>query len=340
MVPKVPSMREVARQAGVSHMTVSRVLNGSPNIRPETRQRVQDTITKMGYKPNNLARSLAVGRTRQIGLLIHAYSEYGPMSMLRSMYAAARDSGYIPISYMIEEGDTEELQEGLDVLVSRRADGVVLIAPRRGALEFLNSAQLPTSSLVITSAPTEDLTSTRATRVSIDQLAGGKLAVDHLIARGHQVIAHLAGPQDWFDAQARLRAWHDCMDHAGLPKSPVVFGDWSADSGYAAADEISQIPGVTAVFAANDQMALGLMHGLLNRGFRIPQDISIIGFDGQPDSQHFYPPLTTVKQDFDALGELGMQTLLEKLTDKAPSEARSRTVKPKLIVRSSVRSLP
>lgn len=332
-------MREVARLAGVSHMTVSRVLNNSPSLRPETRQRVEDTIAKLGYKPNTLARSLAVGRSRQIGLLIHAYSEYGPMSMLRSMYAAARDSGYVPISYMIEEGNTQELEEGLDVLVSRRADGVALITPRSAALDFLKTADLPTASLLITSAPAENLEGCDATRVCIDQVAGGRLAVKHLIQRGHQVIAHLAGPQDWFDAQARLLAWNQCMDEAGLVKPPVVFGDWSADSGYAAADAISQIPGVTAVFAANDQMALGLMHGLLNRGYRIPHDISIIGFDGQPDSEHFYPPLTTVKQDFDALGELGMKTLLEKLADDEPDEKRPMAVEPRLIVRSSVRSL-
>lgn len=320
-------------------MTVSRVLNDSPNLRPETRARVEATIAELGYKPNTLARSLAMGRTRQIGLLIHAYSEYGPMSMLRSMYAAARDSDYVPISYMIEEGTSEELKDGLNVLLSRRADGIVLITPRVSALDFLNSTDLPEASLVISSAPSESIQNLKATRVCIDQEAGAKLAVEHLIGRGHQVIAHLAGPKDWFDAQMRLKAWEETIEAAGLPKTAPIFGNWSADSGYAAADAISQIPGISAVFAANDQMALGLIHGLINRGFRIPQDISIIGFDGQPDSEHFYPPLTTVKQDFDSLGKLGMKTLLGKLTDKQGESERPPMVKPRLIVRSSVRSL-
>nr|WP_076389318.1 LacI family DNA-binding transcriptional regulator [Vaginimicrobium propionicum] len=334
---KTPSMREVAAAAGVSHMTVSRVLNGNARIRPETKQKVQAAIEELGYRPNTLARALAAGRTHQIGMLIHAYSEYGPMNMLRAMYTAARDSGYVPIVYMLQDGLTEEFNQGLDVLTSRQVDGMVIIAPRSSSTEFIGSATLTAPSILFSSINRTDDNIPLLHQACIDQHTGATLAVDHLISRGHKVIAHIAGPQDWFDAQNRLCAWQHCIAKSGLQKPPVVIGDWSAESGYAAADKLLQIPGLTAVFAANDQMALGLIHGLTARGYRVPDDISVVGFDGQPDSGHFIPPLTTVHQDFDELGKLGMRMLVARI--EGAEGQPSQRIQPELIVRSSVRSL-
>lgn len=336
---KAPSIRDVAELAGVSHMTVSRVLNNSPKLRPETRKRVEIAIAELGYEPNVLAQSLAAGRSRQIGILVHAYSEYGPMSMLRSMYSAALDSGYVPVVYMLEKGTTDEVQEGLSALSSRRVDGLAIILPQVSALPFLNSAELPKVSVLFSSVPQESIPECSAVKVCINQYGGARKAVQHFIDRGHRRIAHIAGPQDWFDAQERLAAWEDVLSAAGLEKPAAIFGDWSAQSGYDAADQVAQIPGITAVFSANDQMALGLIHGLKDKGYRVPEDISVIGFDGQPDSGHFLPPLTTVEQDFSSLGNLGMKILLNELENQ-PSQIPIAPVEPRLRVRSSVRSLP
>lgn len=320
-------------------MTVSRVLNNSPKLRPETREKVKKAISELGYEPNILARSLSLGHSRQIGILVHAYSEYGPMSMLRSMYSAALEAGYLPVVYMLEKGTTDEAQEGLSTLVSRRVDGLAIIFPQITALDFLNTAELPKVSVLFSSAPQDRIPDCQALQVCINQYGGARKAVQHLIDRGHRRIAHIAGPQDWFDAQQRLAAWEDALSEAGLDKTPEILGDWSAQSGYDAADQVVQIPGVTAVFSANDQMALGLIHGLNDKGYRVPEDISVLGFDGQPESGHFLPPLTTVKQDFLSLGRLGMKVLLSNLNNKT-AVAPISTVEPRLFIRSSVRSLP
>ncbi len=334
------SMREVAEHAGVSTMTVSRMLNGSAHVRAATRRRVEAAIAELNYRPNAIARALARGRTRQIGLLIHSYSQFGPMRVLESMCSAARAAGYAALISTVGSGQPEEFSEALESITDACVDGVAIIAPVASAHEALGALALPSATVVLGGPSTMSRGGTAATphaQVSIDQRLGATLAVRHLVDRGHRVIAHVAGPDNWFDAVHRREAWEQELQRTGLPCSPSVQGDWSAQSGFDAARQLVEIPGLTAVFTANDQMALGVIGGLAALGYRVPEDVSVIGFDDQPEAAHFLPPLTTVRQDFEALGRLGMNKILAALGERDPVD--EERVIPKLVQRGSVRSI-
>ncbi len=332
-------MRDVARLAGVSHQTVSRVINDSPRIRPETRARVQAAIGELGYRPSAVARALAHGRSRRIGMIIESSSHYGPMSMLRGSELAARKAGYSSTTCTVTPGSTQAFREGVEFLVGQDVEGLVVIVPRTETLEALGDLDLPDSCVLLGSLPgraDDPARNLGLPRVGVDQAKGARLALGHLMDQGHTVIGHLTGPEDWLDARAREAEWRFALAQAGLPVPPVARGDWSPDAGYAAAEELLAIPGLTAVFAGNDQMALGLIHALSDRGLRIPEDISVVGFDDIPESPHFRPPLTTVHQDFETLGVAGVAVLLALLGEEVP--AMPRRIDPTLIVRESTRA--
>lgn len=337
---RAASMRDVARLAGVSHQTVSRVINDSPRIRPETRARVQAAIAELGYRPSAVARALAHGRSRRIGMIIESSSHYGPLSMLRGSEVAARNAGYSSTTYTVTPGSSESFREGVEFLVGQDVEGLVVIVPRTESLEALGELDLPESCVLLGSLPGRAGDPARhlgLPRVGIDQAAGARLAVRHLLDQGHRVIGHLSGPADWLDAQARQAEWRYVLEQAGLPVPPAAHGDWSPDTGYAAAEQLLQVPGLTAVFAGNDQMALGLIHALSDRGLRIPEDISVVGFDDIPESPHFRPPLTTIHQDFESLGVAGVAVLLAILGEEVP--ALPRRIDPSLVIRESTRAL-
>jgi len=202
-----------------------------------------------------------------------------------------------------------------------------VIAPRSSALELFreHSSNMPT--LVIKAEPDPHLHT-----VAVDQYAGARMAVAHLIEAGHRTIAHVAGPLDWYDARARWQGWRDELEAARLPEGPMVQGDWTSDRGF----EIGrsrQLGAATAVFAANDQMALGVVHGLIERGRRVPEDVSIIGFDDLPDARHFLPPLTTVRQDFTSLGALALRLIIAAID--GDDTGKHALIAPELIVRAS-----
>ena len=310
MAQSRPNIYDVARRAGVSHMTVSRVLNGHPNIRDATRERVTTAISALGYQPSATARALATRRAMRLGALIDNPVEYGPNSMLRSFEAAARNAGYSVGSYTSTQDAEQSVDAAIESLVSQDVEGLCVIAPRESSLQTLaqRGLSIPTILLVPKAVP-------GATAASVDQYEGARLAVRHLIELGHTRIAHLSGPLDWYDASERSSAWRDTMAAAGLEPGPAAEGDWTADFGYAWASTLD-VERCTAVFAANDQMALGVIHGLSDRGLRIPEDVSVVGFDDIPDSRHYLPPLTTVRQDFAALGELAVGLLLDSLAGR------------------------
>ncbi|WP_300047893.1 LacI family DNA-binding transcriptional regulator [Trueperella sp.] len=330
-------MRDVARHAGVSTMTVSRLLNDASQVSDRTRIKVQQAIDELGYQPDTIARALAVGHTHHIGIVIHSYSQYGPMRMLEGMYSAASKAGYTAGIAIIDAQTQAEFISKLATFPSSRVDGVAIITPLIPGQELLSNIALPEATVIIggqyRGAP--DLPETR--RVFIDQEAGARLATEHLINRGHRVIAHLAGPHDWADSVARYEAWRATLNEHHLPVPGTIEGDWSASSGYTACAQLLEIDNLTAVFAANDQMALGLIRGLTERGYRVPDDISVVGFDDQPDAAHYIPPLTTISQDFTMLGKVGMNQLLSQLGVDVDSSIDC--IQPKLIQRSSVRSL-
>jgi DNA-binding LacI/PurR family transcriptional regulator len=323
-----PSMREVAALAGVSHQTVSRVINGHANIRPQTRERVLRVIEEVGYRPNSAARALATRRTKRIGVVVDSAIKFGPNATLRGVEESARAAGYSVSSVTVGEDRSVSANAAVDHLLAQGIDAVCIIAPRSSSVDLIRTRISTLPAIAVTSNPETELLT-----ASVDQLLGAKLAVEHLVGLGHRDIAHVAGPMDWLDAQGRARGWRAVLDDAGLTVRDPLVGDWTADSGYALATSAEWPTSVTAVFCANDQMALGLLHGLAEKGVRVPDDISIVGFDDLPEARHFTPPLTTVRQDFHRLGQRTVDALVAAIEGR---EAPQRTlIDPELVVRNS-----
>ncbi|MBF4567129.1 LacI family DNA-binding transcriptional regulator [Plantibacter sp. VKM Ac-2876] len=341
---RVATIFDVARLAGVSHQTVSRVLNDLPNVRPATRQRVEQAITQLRYTPSQAARSLVTRRSRTIGLITTGGPDYGPSSTALGFNEAARDARYAVSMASMLESDPASLRQAVDLLLRQNVEAIVLIAAHHGALDAVRGIELGVPLVAVESTHRDGFH-----RVSIDQYQGARILVDHLVGLGHRRIAHLAGPADSVDALERVRGWRDALSEHGLVAREPLVGDWTPASGFRLGRELVADLGVgddddgrsgervgelfTAVFAANDQMALGVIHALSERGLRVPGDVSVVGFDDIPEAEHFAPPLTTMRQDFPELGRTIMSTLLEVLSD-ADSVGVVRSV-PQLIVRES-----
>ena len=322
-----PSIYDVAKQAGVSHMTVSRVLNGHPNIRETTRERVLQAIDEMNYTRSSIARALATRRAMRIGVLVDSPVQYGPNSTLRALEGAARDAGYAISAFSVSDDDGMQIDSGVVDLVTQGVDALCVIAPRQSSLDLLGQQATGLPTVVIKSEPHVDMHT-----AGVDQCQGAKLAVSHLISLGHRRILHLAGPMDWYDARVREQCWRDALTSAELPVEDAAVGDWTSDFGYEYGSALD-LGDATAIFAANDQMALGLIHGLSDRGIRVPEDVSVVGFDDLPDARHFLPPLTTVRQDFAALGALALQLIIAAIEGESTDE--HEMIEPVLIVRRS-----
>lgn len=322
-----PSIYDVADRAGVSHMTVSRVLNGHPNIRESTRVKVLAAIDEMNFTRSTIARALATSKAMRIGVLLDSPGQYGPNSILRAIEAAAREHGYSVSAFSIGDDERRRVDAGVVELLAQGVDGLCLIAPRVSSLDVLRQQAAGVPLLVVTEEADPEIHT-----AAVDQRAGGHAAVRHLIELGHRKILHLAGPDDWFDARARAGAWRDELTAAGLEVVAPEVGDWSSDSGYEYG-RTHDFGDATAVFAANDQMALGIVHGLMERGLRVPDDISVVGFDDLPDARHFLPPLTTIRQDFPSLGRLVIRALLAAM--EGDQGGVRELIAPSLVVRAS-----
>jgi len=324
---KAPGLREIASLAGVSHQTVSRVLSGHPNVAAATRERVMAVVERENYRPSRVARTLTTKRHDRLGVVVESGSQTGPASTLRAVEDAAFARGY-SISSMTASERGASVREAVEHLVDHGVDGLIVIAPRLVTVGTLPELAPGVPRLVVTSG-------SNAGAVSVDQYSGARAAVEHLVAAGHRGISHLAGPADWSDALERERAWRDVLNERGLAVGAPVVGDWTADAGYAAAGRILADAACTAVFVANDQMALGLLHALAERGVAVPADMSVVGFDDVPESRHYLPPLTTVRQDFAALGEAAVDALL-RLVNGAGSAVRPVLIPATVVPRASV----
>jgi DNA-binding LacI/PurR family transcriptional regulator len=327
----VANIFDVASEAGVSHQTVSRVVNGDPNVRPATRERVEHAIAKLNYRPSAVARALASRKTRALGLISTGGPLFGPASIMQGFDGAARQAGYQVSIASLGPSDRESMRAGMraavDALLGQNVEAIVLIAPDSSAIEAIQSVDVTVPLVTADSGGHDGLVA-----VSLDQHAGAVLATEHLVALGHRSIAHVAGPDDWIDARERERGWRETLDRLGLEKPEVLRGDWTPESGYRIGLDLGD--DITAVFCANDQMALGVLHALAERGVVVPGRVSIVGFDDVPESAHFIPPLTTVRQDFGALGRQIMATVEELLAAGAPASPAPAAL-PTLVVRAS-----
>lgn len=321
-------MHDVARRAGVSHQTVSRVLNDMPNVGAQTRERVLAAIAELGYRRNSAARALVTRRSSTLGVIISGATLWGPSSALIGVENAARKAGYYVSLASVGETEDPLAPETLAHFVDQAVEGIIVIAPAAMAHApdpFIT--RVPVVMVATGASPEPGLHIT-----SVDQETGARLATRHLIELGHRRIGHIAGPDRWFEAAARTRGWRSELESAGLRATKPIAGDWTAASGYAAGERLLQSTLPTAVFAANDLMALGLIRALHDRGLSVPQHVSVVGFDDIPGSAHFIPGLTTVKQDFPALGRQCIEILLAALNGE---DNAAGPITPRLIVRES-----
>jgi DNA-binding LacI/PurR family transcriptional regulator len=316
-------VREVARAAGVSTQTVSRVINDNPGIRSETRQRVLDAMAALDYRVNNAARSLGTSRTRTLGIVASDASMYGPAVGILALESAARAAGRWVTTAYADAGDTAAVVAAAHHLTAQGVDGIVVVAPHVRTLAALESAGL--------GVPVIALHGPEASGV---QRAAARIAVEHLAAAGHRRIGQLAGPEDWLEAAERTEGFDAAMNDLGLGSAGQWRGDWSAESGFRAAASIATAvrggSGPTAVFAANDQMALGLIAGLTATALAVPADVSVVGVDDNPDAAFYRPALSTVRLDVEGEAARCVAVLVG---DEAI--ASRPTAPPRLVARAS-----
>jgi DNA-binding LacI/PurR family transcriptional regulator len=333
--PAAPRSVDVARLAGVSQKTVSRVFNGERYVSADVRRRVLVAAEELGYRMNSAARALASGRTRSIGVVTLGTALYGPASLLIGVERAARDAGYALRVVNTLEGDPGGVAGAVESLLEQGVDGIVVSEPiDEGSVAL--SVDVPV--LVLGAPAVFGGTRTVAAGVGAEALA--RAATEHLLDLGHVTVHHLAGPQRWFAARDRREGWRAALAARGREQPPVLEGDWSAASGYAAGRELASAGDVTAVFAANDDMAIGLIRALTENGLRVPDDVSVVGFDDIPVSAYVTPPLTTVRQPFDAVAEEGLRLLVQAIEkpDAEPAPANDPPVE--LVVRASTAPPP
>lgn len=324
----MPRMEDVAEVAGLSHQTVSRVVNNHPHVSKATREKVESAIAELGYRRNTAAHSLVTRRSQTIGVLASELSQYGPAHTLLGVEQAARDAGYFVSIAALREVTKERILNAVSHFTDQAVEGVVVLVPHADTAKALEELH--------PSVPVVAIGATRNRSVSgamVDQRHGARLAVKHLIEQGHRKIAHVCGPPGWTESAERTAGWRDTMRDAGLDDGLLLEGDWSAGSGYRIGQKLATKCPATAPFVSNDQMALGVLRAFAEANVRIPHQVSVVGYDDQPESGYFTPPLTTVRQDFEELGRRCVQSMLRGIEKGAAAEPIVLT--PQLVLRES-----
>ena len=338
--PRRVTIRDVAAAAGVSHQTVSRVLNDRPDVADETRDRVWRIIEELNYQPSAIARSLIHQRSLTLGIVTAGLKYVGPSRTLNGVTKQTEDLGYTLLLKELPDFLTNDVRPLLNSLLQRRVDGIIWAVPEVGD----NRAWLE-DELGGLSAPMIFLTMQARqglSIVAIDNHAGGCLATQHLLECGYQHIGHISGPMDWWEAQQRKAGWRDTLLAAGVPEADLraAEGTWSSASGERAINQLlASYPEMDAVFVGNDQMALSVLQTACRRGIRIPEDLAVVGFDGLLETAHYWPPLTTVCQDLGNLGRTAVRELVRVIEATSEEQAALQPVsivlRPELIVRGS-----
>jgi DNA-binding LacI/PurR family transcriptional regulator len=327
--PRRPVMADVARLAGVSHQTVSRVINGATSIRPSTRARVERAIADLGYHPNTAARALVTRRSKTIGIIGSNTALYGPASIQFSIQDAARAAGYYTSLVTLAAVTHDELRGALDYLSRQSVEAIVMIVTQQEALAVVRSEATTLPLIVV-----EGELSGRGLSVGVDQMEGARLATQHLVDLGHRDIVHVCGPLTWTEARARRAGYIEVMRAAHLQVRADLEGDWSPARGYEIGRELVKRNDFSAVFVANDQMAIGILRAFAQAGIAVPDDVSLIGFDDVPEAAYLNPALSTVRQDFHAVGQRAIE-LLTAVLDGVSSA--TPLLAPELVVRDSTR---
>lgn len=334
------TVKQVARQAGVSTQTVSRVVNDLPNVTSETRERVQGVIARLGYRPNAMARSLIRQRSQAIGVVVAGLNYYGPSRTLMGIQQQATEAGYALFLDLLPSPETEVVEPTLQHLLAWQVDGIVWAVAEIGRNHTWLKRQIPDLSVPVVflnMEPRPNLLS-----ASVDNRLCGRLATDHLLAQGRRRIGILTGPGYAWEAQQRRLGWQEALSAAGIPAQTghEVEGTWEASSGEAGLRQLlEQYPGLEAVFACNDQMALGVLTAARQLGIRVPDDLAVVGVDNIPEAAYFCPPLTSVQQHLFDLGRTGVRMLVERIDsgqqDEPLGESEPVWLRPELVVRES-----
>jgi LacI family transcriptional regulator len=305
------TIKDVAAQSGVSTQTVSRVINNRPDVASDTRERVEDVIATLGYRPSAVARTLVARRSNAIGVLLAGMGYTGTVLTLRGIIDESASLGLTVLIAELPEGDSlDDPRPAISALIERHVDGIIMSVPAIGQAVDRIKAVLPVhrEPVVFVKAGVSD----RYSSVLVDNVAAVEEVVDHLVLIGRSRIAHISGPANWHEAHDRREGWkrglarHHIETDLGLCEE----GDWSPQSGAAAMSALlDRIPDLDAVVAANDRMALGAMHALRGRGLRIPEDVAVTGFDDIDEAAWFAPPLTSVGQPLSEMGRQAVRRL-------------------------------
>ena len=321
-------MSDVAHLAGVSAQTVSRVAAGSAHVRPDTRERVLRAMNQLGYSPNRAAQALRRGSFKTIGVLTQQIHRTGEALTTAGVLEAATAVDYAVNLVQVERPASEELREAVYRLSHQAIDGLVVVQAGRAGREHLI---LPPSLPV---AVSDSTLVDYYPSASADQVGGVRHAVKHLLELGHRTVHHVCGPEDSQSSLIRKATWSRTLQEAGAPVPEAVPGGWEAAAGYEAGLRLAADPEVTAVFCANDELALGLIRAMHEQDRRVPRDVSVVGFDGLAVGEYSFPPLTTVRQDFKRHGREMVSLVLEQ-ADGAVLDNRSVIIPTELLVRGS-----
>lgn len=334
-----PSLADVAAQAGVSTQTVSRVVNGTANVLPDTRARVERALAELGYRAHTAARALATGKFGSIGVLCFDLTKFGNLHIVDEVIRQARANGYAVYLSSVPDATDADLQAAVRGLTDQAVDGLIVVEAR---ILDTPSLRLPSDLPVVVAEGAQDIP---YTAVGVDHAFGARLAVEHLLGLGHSCVHHISGLPDSYPAATRLEAWRNVLKERGRAVPEPVGGDWSAASGYRAAMELlgrgsrtsdrADEP-VTAIFAANDQMAAGVLRAAAGLGRRVPGDLSVAGYDDNELAAYLLPALTTVRQDLRGVGRRCVDLLVPALRGgTALTPGHVDLMLPELVVRAS-----
>ncbi|ROR90821.1 LacI family DNA-binding transcriptional regulator [Nocardioides aurantiacus] len=331
--PREVTLADVARAAGVSDQTVSRVVNDHPHVSAQTRTRVRDAIGRLGYRPNFAARRLATNRSRSVGIVSLITGLWGPAGVRQSLELRVAEAGYQTLTRSLPAITPALLAASFDDLLSSGVDGIVVVA-----------ADDPTAEVVLAQRPGVPVVVVAGAMplgrpgLGLDQVLASRRATEHLLDLGHVVVGHVSGPLEATQARQRRDGWAGALDARGLGPGPVEAGDWTAASGFHAGRRLLADPATTAVVVANDQMAVGVLRAAGERGRRVPEDLSVVGFDDVPEAAYLVPPLTTVRHDFDEVGRRVVAALRSEV--EGSPMARLPAMAPEVVVRRSTAPPP
>ena len=341
MRKKSITIKEIARAAGVSAQTVSRVLNDRPDVSAETRSNIQRIMTETGYSPNILARSLIQGRSHTIGVVGYGLSYYGPSRILTGIERQANELGYSLLLGLLRRPEDNSGEDLFANLLSRKVDGVIWAVPEIGPerttlLARVESAPVPV--VFINMEPREGISV-----AAMDNVSGARQAVEHLLTQGCQKIGLISGPEGWWESRQREAGWRAALSATGRfsPRDLDrlrVNGDWYPASGERGLEQLlRQEPGLDAVLACNDPMALGALQAARRLGKRVPFDLAVAGYDDVPEANFYFPPLTTVRQPLAEMGSEAVLMLHRALShpDEDPYPPEQVWLRPELVIRAS-----